>query len=132
MTDMTDVQRQALYDLTLKKMVAMQNEYGGKPPDQRLLDKAKSVLLSPTRERAQEASTKAVNSAEIHYLTEWASGRIPGKVTAHSAERDANKADSLAEMLDAKGQNEAAAGQRKRAQELRELSKQLRIEIANP
>lgn len=110
---------QAVYATTVADVEQMRLDYQGNQVEDRHQDKLRAILSAPSLEAAQVAAKRARDSVLTWYLSEWSKGKIPGRVTVHSLERDANAAEGLAKMLDTKGDPEAADRQRQRARELR-------------
>jgi hypothetical protein len=62
---------------------------------------------------------RLIASYQVYLLAAWGRGDIEGKLTEQSISAKANRTESLAKMLEAKGNDKAAKAQRKKAAELR-------------
>lgn len=96
-------------------------QYGWDDPEQpeNVVRRLQGILGARTREEASQALLKARGTIQVMILGAWARGRIPGPTTEQSVERRVKRAESLASMLEKKGQLEAAERQWARASQLR-------------
>lgn len=109
--------------------LAQCSEYGAIPLDTpaRIVALYEAILDADTLPVGLAAAESAKKSAETWLLSEWGAGKIRGKPTVHSIEREAKSAEGLAKMLSAKGQQDAADRQLERAAELRDEAANLRV-----
>lgn len=104
--------------------------YGWDDPEQppNVTKRLQAVLDAPSMPMAREALQKAKQTMQVMILGAWARGRIQGPTTEQSVERRIKRAESLASMLERKGQAEAAQRQWERAAKLREQLDEVREE----
>ncbi len=104
--------------------------YGWDDPErpENVTRRMQAVLGAPDLETAHEAARKARDTIQIMILGAWAKGKIPGPTTERSVEQRVKRAESLAQMLEKKGQDEAAERQWARAAKLREQLEEIREE----
>jgi hypothetical protein len=81
--------------------------------------KFQAVLRAVDRPTAEDLSRRARDTAQVMILGAWARKRIPGPLSVHSLERSIKKAESLAKMLENKGDSDGAESQLRRAADLR-------------
>ncbi len=94
--------------------------YGMKKfPDEIMQPYFYRILNAPDKELALKAQERAVDRFQIHLWSQWAEGKIVGRVTEQNVERRAKQAESLAKYLESLGQYAAAETQIKRAEEIR-------------
>jgi hypothetical protein len=93
-----------------------------------LVRKMQAILGAVDAETAHAAEKKARDCALIMVLGAWAKGKIPGPTTERSVEQRVKRAESLAQMLEKKGQQEAADRQWDRASKLRLQLEEIREE----
>lgn len=113
---------QALYAIQVRtEMLCQQerNEYGGKVLSEKTIERIQTIPACKSVEEAEKLSQEAVRWSQVHFLSEWAKGRIRGKVTAERLEKEAKEADNLATFLAKKGLADQAQQQRERAATLR-------------
>jgi hypothetical protein len=87
-----------------------------------------AVLGAVDLETAYRAVQKAKATMQIMILGAWARGRIAGPVTERSLEQRVRRAESLAEMLEKKGEIDAALRQLDRADQLRAQLQEIKEE----
>lgn len=88
--------------------------------DPRIWKKLDMVLRARDLAEAHVLAKKATESAFLHCLSAWSKKKADGPPNQRNLEKQAQKAESLAEMLDKKGDSDAAEKQRRRAEELRQ------------
>jgi hypothetical protein len=77
--------------------------------------KFQAILGAPDSATALDLVKKAQDAALLSVLAAWAAGRIDGPTNERTLEKRIKRAESLANMLDRKGQLDAADRQRERA-----------------
>ena len=101
-------------------------EYGGEELSAKTLERLKAIPACKTAEEADALARETIQWSQIHFLSEWAKGRIRGKVTPERLEKEAKEADNLAAFLTKKGLTAQAEQQRGRAATLRSELKSMR------
>ena len=127
--------RQSVFEETENQMNEVADYYGLPRADieERIKEKARKVLEAATLSEAQELSKKAIDCLHTACLVlAYYSKRIPGPRTPEALEKKAKKAESLAKFQESRGNDEAAAKQRARAEKLKNDAKELRAEPAKP
>lgn len=81
--------------------------------------KLDKVLYARDATEAQEALKRATETLQMGLLAMWSKKKIKGPLSSESQGKEAKKADSLADMLEKKGDHVRAAAQRKKAEDLR-------------
>lgn len=123
---MNQEMNQEMYARAMQKWVALAEHYGYEKPVPENVDRCmKAILDAPDLSTASKALERAEHVALVAILAAWAKGRIPGPESVLNLERRAKKAESLAKMLEEKGQVESANNQRARALEMRDKIKNL-------
>jgi len=112
-----------------RDLVAMNQEYDeagdGAGIDERFETKLKNILNAGTVDAAIAAGARTKTAFQIHLLSEWAKGKIEGKVTALTFQKKSAQALSLAKMFQKRGDVEAAQAQVLRSTEFERRAKEL-------
>ncbi len=109
-----------------KELQAMNREYDeagdGTGVDERFDAKLKALLTAPD---PVAAGQKIKAAFLVHLLSEWARGKIEGKVTALTFQKKSAQALSLAKMFQKRGDDDAAQAQVLRSAEFERQAKEL-------
>jgi hypothetical protein len=130
LTPISHAERKAIYKALEVHWEEQAEHYGWDDPDRPevVVKRMQAVLGAVDRETAALADQKARMTIQTMILGAWARGKIPGPTTEISVERQVKRAESLAQMLEKKGQLEAAERQWARASQLRLQLEEIREE----
>lgn len=111
--------QKALYKSLWAEFEKVAEHYGSEHGIPEHVDEKMLAACEAPLETRGELITKARQAMEIHVLALWAKGDAAGPPTQRNLEAKAKKADSLAGMLEKRGNTEAAERQRTRAEKIR-------------
>ena len=117
---MTKPELKQLMNETAIRIEGLRQEYRGEELDDRLRGKLQNILGAKTDEEAFVLAQRAYDTSMVHFLSEWAKGRIPGKPSVFGLEAQIKRAESLIGMLrDKKAPKEQVNSQLERLAALR-------------
>lgn len=114
-----------------KAMEEMDAEYQNANGIPERFEVALKALHHPAKDETNTFSLpdqvrRLISRYQVYLLAAWGRGDIEGKLSEQSLSTKANRTESLAKMLEAKGHDKAAKEQRKKAAALREQAKTFR------
>lgn len=130
-TALLDDKRKVI-ERTLGEAKASCDEYGAPFVPDKIQERIAAAFYVDTLVACQEACQKALQSLQTNLISDWSAGRIRGKPTVHSLERDAKNAEGLVKMLTKQGDAKGAASQAARADRLRAEAKEMQARPPKP